>query len=71
MAKGGRFQALDVTVKELSKELVRMKTQCDIKSSVIADEKKSLESIISNQKEVRGKELFFRFYNYHESFYVM
>jgi len=49
---GGHFQELDEAVKEISKYLVKVKTQRDLKLDSIKEESKSLESLESNTKDV-------------------
>ncbi|OUM66282.1 hypothetical protein PIROE2DRAFT_6518, partial [Piromyces sp. E2] len=49
---GGRFQELDETVKEISRRLVKIKTQKDLKIDSMREEAKSLESLETNAKEV-------------------
>ncbi|EXJ58024.1 structural maintenance-chromosome 2 [Cladophialophora yegresii CBS 114405] len=60
MRKGGRFQAIEAQVKELSHELVRLATVLDLKQSSVAEEEqkkkevtktvKSLEKQVSDKK---------------------
>ncbi len=54
---GGHFQELDEAVKELSKYLVKVKTQKDLKIDSMKEEEKSLESLDSNAKDVSSYEI--------------
>lgn len=49
---GGRFEELDNVVKEHSKQLVKVKTQYDLKQSSLADEEASRDQINANVTEV-------------------
>ncbi|KIW66394.1 hypothetical protein PV04_05730 [Phialophora macrospora] len=65
MRKGGRFQAIEAQVKELSHELVRLATVLDLKQSSVAEEEqkkkdvaktvKGLEKQVSDKKAGLGK----------------
>ncbi|KAL1922238.1 uncharacterized protein VTP21DRAFT_9777 [Calcarisporiella thermophila] len=52
MANGGKLQGLEDNAKEFSKELVRIKTQCDLKAGTIADEIKNKDTLIAARKEM-------------------
>lgn len=60
MRKGGRYQALETQVKDLSHELVRLSTVLDLKKSVLAEEesrkKEVLKTIKSLQKNATDKQ---------------
>jgi len=49
---GGHFQELDETVKEISRKLVKIKTQKNLKIDSMKEEAKSLESLDSNIHDV-------------------
>ncbi|RUS21454.1 hypothetical protein BC937DRAFT_92655 [Endogone sp. FLAS-F59071] len=51
LANGGKFQELENAAKEFSKQLVRVRTQCDLKIASIAEEEKNLEGLLSNKAE--------------------
>lgn len=53
MTLGGKFQTLDATVKDLSKDLVKVKTQRDLKGKEEKEEEHNRASLIKSQKEVR------------------
>ncbi|EXJ81063.1 structural maintenance-chromosome 2 [Capronia epimyces CBS 606.96] len=50
MRKGGRFQAIEAQVKELSHELVRLATVLDLKQSSVAEEEQKKKEIAKNVK---------------------
>ncbi|RUS34192.1 RecF/RecN/SMC [Jimgerdemannia flammicorona] len=50
-ANGGKFQELENAVKEFSKQLVRVRTQCDLKIASITEEEKNLEGLLANKAE--------------------
>ncbi|KAK4938463.1 Structural maintenance of chromosomes protein 2 [Elasticomyces elasticus] len=50
MRKGGRFQALEARVKELSHELVRLSTVLDLKQSSVAEEEQRKKDVAKNVK---------------------
>lgn len=52
MTLGGKFQTLDATVKDLSKDLVKVKTQRDLKGKEEKEEEHNRASLIKSQKEV-------------------
>lgn len=49
---GGRFEELDNVVKEHSKQLVKIKTQYDLKQSSVAEEEASKDQMAANVAEV-------------------
>ncbi|KAG0293574.1 Structural maintenance of chromosomes protein 2, partial [Dissophora globulifera] len=51
MTQGGRFQTLDTTVKDLSKEIVKVKTQRDLKGKEAEEEKQNRVGLQATQKE--------------------
>ncbi|KAG0380118.1 Structural maintenance of chromosomes protein 2 [Mortierella sp. AD032] len=51
MTLGGKFQTLDTTVKELSKDLVKVKTQRDLKGKEEKEEEHNRASLIKSQRE--------------------
>ncbi|KAI1317847.1 Structural maintenance of chromosomes protein 2 [Mortierella claussenii] len=51
MTLGGRFQTLDATVKDLSKEMVKVKTQRDLKDKEAQEEEQNRTGLVSTQKE--------------------
>jgi len=52
LAKGGKVQALTEAVNELERELVKVKTQLEIKEGIVADDAKRVESAKRNVKDV-------------------
>ncbi|KAK5206966.1 Structural maintenance of chromosomes protein 2 [Exophiala xenobiotica] len=52
MRKGGRFQALEAQVKELSHELVRLSTVLDLKQSSVAEEEQRKKEVGKNVKSL-------------------
>lgn len=50
MRKGGRFQALEARVKELSHDLVRLSTVLDLKQSSVAEEEQRKKEVAKNVK---------------------
>lgn len=57
MAKGGKMQALADAVNELERELVKIKTQLEIKESTVADDAKRVEganNAVAETKEALG-----------------
>lgn len=52
MAKGGKLQALSDAVNELERELVKIKTQVEIKESTVADDAKRVDGARAAVKEV-------------------
>ncbi|KAJ3044691.1 Structural maintenance of chromosomes protein 2 [Rhizophlyctis rosea] len=48
---GGQFQALEHSFKEASKELVKIKTQCDLQAATIAEEEKNKVALVESQAE--------------------
>lgn len=52
MTQGGRFQMLDTKVKDLSKELVKIRTQRDLKGKEAEEEERNRAGLISTQQEV-------------------
>ena len=53
MRKGGKFKQKEEEVAELEKELVKMKTQSDIKKATIEEEEKKVESLAAETSQVR------------------
>lgn len=53
MAKGGKIQTLQDTLKELAKELAKIKTQSELKKQTIADDEKRVTELEVAAKEVR------------------
>lgn len=53
MTLGGKFQTLDAAVKDLSKDLVKVKTQRDLKGKEVKEEEHNRASLIKSHKEVR------------------
>ncbi|KAG0259679.1 Structural maintenance of chromosomes protein 2 [Mortierella polycephala] len=51
MTQGGRYQTLDATVKELSKELVKIKTQRDLKGKEAEEEMRNRKGLVATQKD--------------------
>ncbi|KAF9110806.1 Structural maintenance of chromosomes protein 2 [Mortierella sp. AM989] len=51
MTQGGKFQTLDATVKELSKEIVKFKTQRDLKGKEVEEEEQNRFGLEATQKE--------------------
>ncbi|KAG0048297.1 Structural maintenance of chromosomes protein 2 [Gryganskiella cystojenkinii] len=51
MTQGGRFQTLDSSVKELSKNLVKIRTQRDLKGKESEEEELNRANLLSTQKE--------------------
>ncbi|KAG0008486.1 Structural maintenance of chromosomes protein 2 [Entomortierella chlamydospora] len=51
MTQGGKFQTLDATVKELSKEIVKFKTQRDLKGKEVEEEEQNRIGLEITQKE--------------------
>ncbi|KAJ2322122.1 Structural maintenance of chromosomes protein 2 [Coemansia sp. RSA 2704] len=49
MSKSGEFKALQAKIDELSKELVRIKTQSDLKTTSIKEEQASKDSLITSK----------------------
>ena len=52
MTQGGKFQTLDTTVKELSKDMVKVKTQRDLKGKEAEEEEQNRAGLQATQKEV-------------------
>ena len=52
MTKGGKIQALANTVNELDREMVKLKTQLEMKQSSLVDEQKRISLAEKNVKEV-------------------
>ena len=52
MSLGGKFLELEEKSKGLSKELVKLKTQVDLKESSIADENKNAANLNESKLEV-------------------
>lgn len=52
MTKGGKMQALANTVNELDREMVKLKTQLEMKQSSLVDEQKRISLAEKNVKEV-------------------
>ncbi|OCT50976.1 Structural maintenance of chromosomes protein 2 [Cladophialophora carrionii] len=52
MRKGGRFQAIEAQVKELSHELVRLATVLDLKQSSVAEEEQKKKDVTKNVKSL-------------------
>lgn len=55
MTQGGKFQTLDIKVKDLSKELVKIRTQRDLKGKESEEEERNRAGLISTQQEVRSQ----------------
>jgi structural maintenance of chromosome 2 len=53
MAKGGKVQALTEAVNNLERELVKTKTQLEIKVGTVGEDSKRVESAKQAVKEVR------------------
>ncbi|KAF9158091.1 Structural maintenance of chromosomes protein 2 [Actinomortierella ambigua] len=51
MTHGGRYQTLESTVKDLARELVKLKTQCDLKAKEAHDESQSRGTLSVNLAE--------------------
>ncbi|KAG0322604.1 Structural maintenance of chromosomes protein 2 [Linnemannia gamsii] len=51
MTLGGKFQTLDATVKDLSKDLVKVKTQRDLKGKEEKEEEHNRTSLIKSQRD--------------------
>ncbi|ORZ11270.1 hypothetical protein BCR41DRAFT_110256 [Lobosporangium transversale] len=51
MTQGGKFQTLDATVKDLSKEIVKVKTQRDLKDKEAQEEEQNHSGLLSTLKE--------------------
>ncbi|KAF8942673.1 Structural maintenance of chromosomes protein 2 [Haplosporangium gracile] len=51
MTLGGKFQTLDATVKDLSKDLVKVKTQRDLKGKEEKEEEHNRTSLVKSKKE--------------------
>ncbi|KAG0089028.1 Structural maintenance of chromosomes protein 2 [Podila epicladia] len=51
MTQGGKFQTLDTKVKDLSKELVKIRTQRDLKGKESEEEERNRAGLISTQQE--------------------
>ncbi|KAG0239526.1 Structural maintenance of chromosomes protein 2 [Actinomortierella wolfii] len=51
MTSGGRYQTLESTVKDLSKELVKLKTQSDLKGKEVQDETRNRSTLAANLAE--------------------
>ncbi|KAG0369594.1 RecF/RecN/SMC [Gamsiella multidivaricata] len=51
MTQGGKFQTLDMTVKELSKEMVKVRTQRDLKGKEAEEEDQNRIGLQATQKE--------------------
>ncbi|KAF8929625.1 Structural maintenance of chromosomes protein 2 [Haplosporangium bisporale] len=51
MTQGGKFQTLDTKVKDLSKELVKIRTQRDLKGKEAEEEERNRAGLISTQQE--------------------
>lgn len=51
MTLGGKFQTLDAAVKDLSKDLVKVKTQRDLKGKEVNEEEHNRASLIKSHKE--------------------
>ena len=52
MTKGGKAQALANTVNDLDREMVKLKTQLEMKQSSLMDEQKRISGADKNVKEV-------------------
>lgn len=52
LAKGGKVQHLTEAVNELERELVKVKTQLEIKESTVADDAKRVEAAKKSVKDV-------------------
>lgn len=52
VTKGGKIQALANTVNELDREMVKLKTQLEMKQSSLVDEQKRISLAEKNVKEV-------------------
>jgi structural maintenance of chromosome 2 len=52
MTQGGKYQTLDTTVKELSKEIVKVRTQRDLKGKEVEEEERNRTSLQATQQEV-------------------
>ncbi|KAF9427715.1 Structural maintenance of chromosomes protein 2 [Entomortierella beljakovae] len=52
MTQGGRFQTLDATVKDLSKEIVKFKTQRDLKGKEAEEEEQNRIGLVVTKKEI-------------------
>jgi structural maintenance of chromosome 2 len=52
MRKGGRFQAIEAQVKELSHELVRLATVLELKQSSVAEEEQKKKDVAKNVKNL-------------------
>ena len=52
MRKGGKFKQKEEEVAELEKQLVKMKTQSDIKKASISEEEKKVESLVAESAQV-------------------
>ncbi|KAJ3053885.1 Structural maintenance of chromosomes protein 2 [Rhizophlyctis rosea] len=48
---GGQFQALEQQFKDASKELVKIKTQCDLQAATIAEEEKNKQGLVDSRAE--------------------
>jgi chromosome segregation ATPase len=55
MAKGGKVQALTDAVNELERELVKVKTQLEIKESTVSDDVKRIDSAKNGVKDVSNE----------------
>ncbi|KAF9408145.1 Structural maintenance of chromosomes protein 2 [Podila epigama] len=51
MTQGGKFQTLDTIVKDLSKDLVKVRTQRDLKAKETEEEEQNRASLVSTQQE--------------------
>ncbi|KAF9927533.1 Structural maintenance of chromosomes protein 2, partial [Modicella reniformis] len=51
MTHGGKYQTLDTAVKELSKEIVKVRTQCDLKGKEVDEEVQNRTGLQTTQKE--------------------
>ena len=56
MAKGGKVQTMEARLKDLAKELAKIRTQLDLKKQTIADDEKKVVEL-----EVGAKEVMFRY----------
>lgn len=52
MTKGGKIQALANTVNDLDREMVKLKTQLEMKQSSLLDEQKRIQTAEKNVVEV-------------------
>lgn len=57
MTKGGRIQALANTVNDLDREMVKLRTQLEMKQSSLLDEQKRIHTAEKNVVEVSKSEI--------------